>query len=200
MWCVNRWVWLMGAWLVPCTVVAQTPQAESSPAPAASAASEETSGARPVDPDVVLLGELRRNIELERSRAELLGIQQQIQEAREKLGESDAGDGNTVPSLIGLYGGGSHVTAEFLVGSGASQTVLTAGVGEWVTHRWRVDRMLPNGVVLAARGGERRTVLFGRKSAPGVLGGGSAGIPARQAAAGQPGSGGAIRIPEPVSP
>lgn len=125
-----------------------------------------------VDPDVVLLGELRRDIEVERSRAELLGIQQQIQETREKLGESDAGDGNAVPSLIGLYGGGSQVTAEFLVGSGEAQTVLTARVGEWVTHRWRIERVLANGVVLAGRGGERRTVLFGRKSAPGVLGGG----------------------------
>lgn len=120
------------------------------------------------DPDAVLLGVIRQQVDVKKARAEELGVDIQIQESRNKLdGGTSAGRSASIPDLIGLYGTGRTMTAEFIVGG---TSVLTARRGDWVTGDWQIESILGNGVVLRQHASrERRTVLFGRRSVPGTL-------------------------------
>ncbi len=172
---------------------AQTP---GQPTPAAPATAPAVSGSAPAasdlgapDPDAVLLGQLRKDIDKKKLEAESLGVELQIQDSRSKLdGSAGAGASAAIPELIGLYGTGDRVTAEFIVGS---NTILTAKNGEWVSTDWQIESILTNGVVLKHRGSkERRTVLFGRRSAAGALPAGAP-FPDRMTTSGAPGVPGA---------
>ncbi|MEO7326554.1 MAG: hypothetical protein ABIW82_17170 [Dokdonella sp.] len=141
--------------VAPMAVVATAPAAVDATSPAA-------------DPDAILLGAIRKQVDIKKAKAEELGVDIQIQDSRTKLdGGTSAGNSTVIPDLIGLYGTDSRMTAEFIVGG---TSVLTARRGEWVTADWQLESMLSNGVVLKRRDSkERRTVLFGRRSAPGTL-------------------------------
>lgn len=104
------------------------------------------------------LTRLARDFELKQAQIQVLKADKELGELQTSVGiKNEQGD---LPQLVGVFKMPKRQWAEFLVGT----VVLSASVGEWVTSQWRVQSLLTNGVELADRGGERRTLLFGNRS------------------------------------
>lgn len=108
-----------------------------------------------LSPDAVLLSAIRRQAKVAQARGELLKAKADNRAVRALLSGGEAGQG--APTLVGLYGAGDNVRAEFLVGD----AVLTARPGDWVNDDWRLDEILRNGVRLSGADGASKMVLLG---------------------------------------
>ncbi len=162
---------LMLALIVPMWAVATPGQSIGGIIPAASsveapAGTDAKSGLRE---EAIKMGEeanaerealtrLAREFETKQAEIQVLKADKELSDLRTSIGiKNEQGD---LPQLVGVFKMPKRQWAEFLVGT----VVLSASVGEWVTSQWRVQSLLTNGVELAGRGGERRTLLFGNRS------------------------------------
>lgn len=109
-----------------------------------------------VDADVAALRELQKDVARTQVEVSLLQAQVTAQDARKQLQPFAKGTAD-LPKLIGVFGVGENLTAQFAVGL----NVIDVGAGEWLTSDWRVARITGLGVELTDRKGAKHTAMFG---------------------------------------
>lgn len=109
-----------------------------------------------VDADVAALRELQKDVARTTAEVALLQTQVQAQDARKQLQPFAKGTSD-LPRLIGVFGVGDNLTAQFAVGL----NVMEVAAGEWLTSDWRVARVTGLGVELTDKQGRKHTAMFG---------------------------------------
>lgn len=132
--------------------------ADQAAVPSAASTSQTTTSIDAIkpSPEALLLAEIRKQTALTEARADGLESETRLRELKSALGQT-AGD-DRLPQLIGLYGVGQNVTAEFLSG----KSLLTVHPGDYVNNTWRLSSVVGNGVVLASKGGKTLRLLLGQ--------------------------------------
>lgn len=143
---------------IPAASDVETSAAAGTPTATNSLREDALSMGREMNAERDALTRLARDFELKQAQIQVLKADKELSELQTSVGiKNEQGD---LPQLVGVFKMPKRQWAEFLVGT----VVLSASVGDWVTAQWRVQSLLTNGVELASRGGERRTLLFGNRS------------------------------------
>lgn len=90
---------------------------------------------------------------------DLQSTQAKSNEIAKKLGDVKSGL-SSVPELVGVSGVGKRLTAEFL----ATNAIVRAGAGDWITSDWKVEAITSSQVTLSRRGSKAlEKINFGHK-------------------------------------
>ena len=110
-----------------------------------------------VDSELQRLAATQRQAEVLSAEVQLLNLQGQVSDLRNKNAGNRAGT-TGLPQLVGMISTKKGVAAEFLAGG----ALLQVAQGDWVSAEWRLSKVLTNGVeITRADGRERHTLMFG---------------------------------------